>query len=125
MQNQAAMAYQQVAKQTVSPRNREADLLSRSASDLQRVRDNWASSQKELDKALQFNRKLWTILLTSVTRQDNPLPRQLKENVVNLGLFIIKRTLDIQITPTEEKLDAIININRELAAGLRAIPDSK
>jgi len=125
MQNQAAMAYQQVAKQTVSPRNREADLLSRSAADLQRVRDNWASSQQELDKALQFNRKLWTILLTSVTREDNPLPKQIKENVVNLGLFIIKRTLDIQITPTEEKLDAIININRELAAGLRSIPKAE
>ncbi len=125
MQNQAAMAYQQVAKQTLSPRNREADLLSKSASDLQRVRDNWDSSQNELEKALQFNRKLWTILLTSVTREENPLPRQVKENVANLGLFIVKRTLDIQITPSEEKLDAIININRELAAGLRAIPETK
>ena len=125
MQNQAAMAYQQVAKQTVSPRIREAALLSRSASDLQRVRDNWAASQNELETALQFNRKLWTILLTSVTRQDNPLPQQLKENVVNLGLFIINRTLDIQIAPKEEKLDAIININRELAAGLRAVPKSE
>ncbi len=125
MQNQATLAYQQVAKQTLSPRNREADLLSRSASDLQRVRDNWASSGGELERALQFNRKLWTILMTSVTREENPLPRQLKENVANLGLFIIKRTLDIQITPSEEKLDAIININRELAAGLRAIPETK
>ena len=37
MQNSAALAYQQVGKQTVSPRVLEANLLSRSAAQLQRI----------------------------------------------------------------------------------------
>ena len=41
MQQQAAQAYQQVAKRTGNPRDLEANLLSRSAADLQRIRENW------------------------------------------------------------------------------------
>ena len=41
MQNQAALAYQQVGKQTVNPRDLEANLLSKSAGNLQRIRDDW------------------------------------------------------------------------------------
>ena len=41
MQNSAALAYQQVGKQTVAPRVLEANLLSKSAAQLQRIRDDW------------------------------------------------------------------------------------
>ncbi len=120
MQQQAALAYQQVAKQTVSPRNREADLLSRAAGQLQRVRDDWEANRADLSTALKFNRKLWTILVTSVTKEENPLPTPIKQNVANLGIFVLGRTVEMQLTPSPEKLDSIIRINRELATGLRA-----
>ncbi len=120
MQQQAALAYRQVAKQTVSPRNREADLLSRAAGQLQRVRDDWEANRADLSTALKFNRKLWTILVTSVTKEENPLPTPIKQNVANLGIFVLGRTVEMQLTPSPEKLDSIIRINRELATGLRA-----
>ncbi len=41
MQQQAALAYQQTAKKTASPRELEASLLSKSAAQLQRIRDDW------------------------------------------------------------------------------------
>ena len=125
MQQQAAMAYQQVAKRTVSPRQREADLLSRAAGQLQRVRDDWENNRTELSTALKFNRKIWTILVTSVTRAENPLPQPIKQNVANLGVFVLGRTVEIQLTPAAEKLDSIIRINRELATGLRADPNAE
>ena len=120
MQNSAALAYQQVGKQTVSPRVLEANLLSRAASQLQRIRDDWEANRKELSAALTFNRKLWTVFLTSVTSEESKLPRELRENVGNLGLFVMKQTVSLQSRPEAQKLDVLININRELAAGLRA-----
>lgn len=120
MQNSAALAYQQVGKQTVSPRVLEANLLSRAASQLQRIRDDWENNRSELSAALLFNRKLWMVFLTSVTSEDSKLPRELRENVGNLGLFVMKHTLATQSRPEARKLDVLININRELAAGLRA-----
>ncbi|MDP1730995.1 MAG: flagellar biosynthesis regulator FlaF [Devosia sp.] len=120
MQHSAALAYQQVGKQTVSPRVLEANLLSRSAAQLQRVRDDWENSRPDLFAALHFNRQLWNIFLTSVTGEESKLPRELRENIANLGIFVMKQTMTAQTSPEPRKLDVLININRELAAGLRA-----
>jgi flagellar protein FlaF len=120
MQNSAALAYQQVGKQTINPRLLEANLLSRAAGQLQRVRDEWDVSRHELGTALAFNRKLWTVFLGSVTGEESPLPKSLRENIANLGLFVMKQTMTIQAEPAPGKLTVLININREIAAGLRS-----
>jgi len=120
MQNSAALAYQQVGKQTINPRLLEANLLSRAAGQLQRVRDDWENERLELGAALAFNRKLWTVFLGSVTGQESPLPKSLRESIANLGLFVMKQTMSIQAEPAAGKLTVLININREIAAGLRA-----
>lgn len=121
MQHQAATAYQQVGRQTTGPRELEANLLSRSASNLQRLRDDWDNTGRgDLAAALLFNRRLWTVFMTSATREDSPLPVDLRQNVANLGIFIMKQSLSLQAEPVPQKLDVLININRQLAAGLRA-----
>ena len=121
MQNQAASAYQKTGQRTTNPRDLEANLLSRSASNLQRMRDDWDSIPRlELANALQFNRRLWTVFMTSVTREDSPLPIDVRQNVANLGIFVMKQSLSLQAEPVASKLDVLININRQLAAGLRA-----
>ena len=50
------------------------------------------ASRAELAEALLFNRRLWTIFVTSVAQDDNPLPQQVRQNVANLGLFVINQT---------------------------------
>lgn len=119
MQHNAALAYQQVGRQTVTPRLLEANLLSKAAAQLQRVRDDWDNARHELDSALMFNRKLWTVFLGSVTGEESELPKPLRENIANLGLFVMKQTLSIQDKREPGKLTVLININREIAAGLR------
>lgn len=122
MQQQGALAYQQIAQKTANPRDLEANLLARSASSLQRVRDNWTDSQDELAKTLMHNRKLWSILVQAVMREENPLPGPIKQNIANLGLFVMKQTLAALSRPEPGKLDSLITINREIAAGLRSSP---
>jgi flagellar biosynthesis activator protein FlaF len=119
MQNSAAFAYKQVGAQTVSPRVLEANLLSRSAGQMQRIRDDWENTRQDLVTALMFNRKLWTVFLGSVTGEDSPLPKTLRENIANLGIFVMKQTLNVLSEPDARKLTVLININREIAAGLR------
>jgi flagellar protein FlaF len=116
----AAQAYGKVAKQTASPRELEASLLLRSASRLQAVRDEWDRKQGELDGALVFNRKLWSIFLTSVTREDHPLPREIRQNIANLGVFVMAHTVSLAEDRRPERLGSLISINRQLAAGLSA-----
>jgi flagellar protein FlaF len=114
----AAQAYGKVANETASPRELEASLLLKAAARLQAVRDAWDPNSGQLGDALLYNRKLWSIFLTSVTRADHPLPDPVRQNVANLGLFVMNQTLSLTAEPQPEKLGALININRELAAGL-------
>ena len=113
----AAQAYGNVAKQTSSPREMEANLLLKAAARLQAVSDTWGD-RAQIDEALLYNRKLWSIFLTSVTRADNPLPDLVRQNIANLGVFVINQTLSLMSEPKREKLNPLISINRELAAGL-------
>ncbi len=111
-------AYGAVANQTANPRELEADLLLSAAARLQAIRDGWEGKRPELDAALLYNRKLWSIFVTSATSKDNPLPAGLRQNVANLGIFVFKQTMAILADPKPENLGSLININRELAAGL-------
>lgn len=115
----AAQAYGNVARQTSSPRELEAHLLLKAASRLQAVHDAaWDNNQAQLDEALLYNRKLWTIFLTTVTDASNPLPAEIRQNVANIGLFVMNQTMATIGDPRPERLQPLIKINRELAAGL-------
>lgn len=119
---QAANVYAKNAQISQSPRELEANLLMKAASRLQSIQDDWAIRAPELDEALTYNRKLWTILATSATEASNPLPREIKQNIGNFGIFIFKRTVEMMVEPRPEGLGVLININRQIAAGLRQRP---
>jgi len=123
MHQQAAKAYQQVGKQTSGGRELEANLLSKAASNLQRLRDNWdASPVNDLRLALRFNRRLWSVFMSSAAGAESHLPIDLRQNIANLGIFVAKQTVSLEIEPKAQKLDVLININRQIAAGLRTNP---
>jgi len=116
----ATRVYGEIASKTANPRELEADLLLNAAARLQAIRDGWNDKSPELDAALLFNRKLWSIFVTSATSTENPLPAGMRQNVANLGIFVFKQTIAVLADPKPENLGALININRELAAGLLA-----
>lgn len=115
---QAAAVYDRIARATQSPRDLESGLLLRAAMRLQMVRDDWEAGKSELENALSYNGKLWTVLMAA-EREDNPLPREIRANVMRLAGFVPTRTLAVRIAPAPQKLGAMIDINGGLAAGLR------
>lgn len=95
----------------------------KAATRLQALRENWGNDG-ELRQALTYNRKLWTVLVSAVTAPENPLPDAIKQNVANLGIFVFGHTLRLMADPAPERLGVLISINRDVAAGLRAVPAS-
>ena len=114
----AAQTYKNVARQTSSPRELEASLLLQAASRLQSVHDAWDNNRGQLDEALLFNRKLWSIFLSEMTNADHPMPKNLRQNMANLGLFVMNHTVKVMTDPNPGLLGSLISINREIAAGL-------
>lgn len=114
-------AYKKNVKTTISGRDLEASVLTKGAMLLKACKENWDGQDRfrRLDEALVFNQRIWTIFQDELIREDNPLPAQLRGDILRLSLFIDKRIVEIMKDPSPEKLDAIININLNIAAGLR------
>lgn len=107
-----------MARKTSSLRELEATLLLQAAARLQSVHDSWESNKALLGEALLYNRKLWSVFLSEMTDRSNPMPRNVRQNVANLGLFVMNHTVSVMHDPRPERLNSLIKINRELAAGL-------
>jgi flagellar protein FlaF len=117
----AATAYGSTFKAAVDPRQLEANVLLKAARQLEEVRNGWQPEREtELEGALLYTRKLWTVFAAEVADDANPLPLPIRNNIANIAVFVFKRTLELQAAPAPEKIDPLIEINRSLAAGLLA-----
>ncbi len=117
--NTQLQAYARTAQATLQGRELEAHVLLKSAARLQGIRDNWEQRQGELPDALVTNRKIWTIFVTSMTDEDCKLPTPLRANIVQLGMFVFNRSLSLTMDAKPERLTVLIDINHNIAAGLR------
>jgi flagellar protein FlaF len=43
---------------------------------------------------------------------------EIRQNIANIGVFVMKQTLEMQMNPDPAKLKPLIDINCNLAAGL-------
>src|SRR6266436_2858390 len=91
-----ADTYANSAQKTGSPRELEAQLLMRAAAKLQAIKNGTATDLVERLNALRYNRRLWLVFADLVTKADNPLPREIKQNVANLAVFVAKHTMSIE-----------------------------
>jgi flagellar protein FlaF len=105
------------------PRRTEGWALTESARRLAEAQRNPADNAAFLD-AVRRNWRLWTIFQAGVMSPDSPMPNELKANVLSLSNFIDRHTVGILADPVPGKLDILIRINREIAAGLLATPAS-
>ena len=113
-----AQTYKNVAMQSSNPRELEATLLLQAAAKLQSVQDGWEHNKAQLADALLNNRNLWSIFLTEMTDPNNPMPKDVRQNVANIGVFVMNHTLKVMSDPQPDHLKSLISINCEIAAGL-------
>ena len=114
----AAQAYARTSQTTASPREIEAQALLKAARQLQEIQNNWKGPDRNMHNALMFNRRLWSIFLTAAEDNANPHTLEVRQNIANIGVFVMKQTIEMQIDPHPSKLKSLIDINCNIAAGL-------
>ena len=115
----ASKAYAQVAEAVLNPRDLEASLLLKAAAKLRAVLEAWDQKPPSgLSDALLYNRRLWIVFIDAVMRDDNRLPIATRQNLLNLGMFVMAETFSLMTTPKQDHLANLIRINRGIAAGL-------
>lgn len=105
-------------------RELEAALLVRAALKLKACQDEWGREGHEarLDEALKFNQRLWTVFQSELSSEDNPLPEEVRRNLLNLSWFVDKRTFETLANPVTSNIKVLIDINRHIAEGLAGQP---
>jgi flagellar protein FlaF len=123
-QTQSLRAYENVAKATISGREIEAAVLTKAAVKLKECRDNWDAPDRDnrLEEALKYNQRIWSIFQSELSRDNHELPKKLRLDILRLAAFIDRRIFDTMAFPSSQKLKIVIDINNNLAAGLRSSP---
>lgn len=114
-------AYRNVEKATLSQRDLEATVLTKAAMQLKAIQESWPNEahDAQLEDALNYNQRVWSFFQAELSMEDNPMPEEIKRNLLALSLFIDRRTFDALAYPAPEKLNILININLNVASGLR------
>ncbi|MDH3473159.1 MAG: flagellar biosynthesis regulator FlaF [Rhodospirillales bacterium] len=123
MSNERAVnTYNQQTKRGGAPRESEGRALleaARRMAEAQKTPDNPGG----LREAARLNWKLWTIFQAELAAPDCPVPAEIRQNMLNLCNFVDKRMVEVLAAPKPEQLDVLINVNRQIAAGLLAAPE--
>jgi flagellar protein FlaF len=117
-------AYKAEQSANMSGREIEAAALTHCALMLQDCQKIWDAPDRDaaLAEVLRVNQVVWSILQSELVKDDNPLPIEIRQNILTLSVFIDNRIIQVMAFPEPGKLKILIDINTNLAAGLRGSP---
>ncbi len=108
---------QSLALESGSPQQTLAWGLTTTARKMAAAQHEGTSRDTILD-AVRLNWRLWTIIQAEQSDPDCATPRDIRESMLSLANFVDKRSIDVLAAPSGDKLDILISINRNIAAGL-------
>ena len=106
------------------PRDVESWALMQSARDLHLAKNN-PEDKKMFRDSIRVNMILWTVFQDSVIDDASALPFEIRQNILNLSIFIDKHSLECLATEDVNELDILISINQNIAAGLAQKPSDQ
>ena len=116
MSNSGIAAYQQPTRNGGSPRETEGRALLEAARRIAEAQK--AADSAKILKAVRLNWRLWTIFQAEISAPTCTLPREVRQNMLTLCNFVDQRTVGILAEPKPDLLNVLINVNRNIAAGL-------
>jgi flagellar protein FlaF len=99
-------------------RSVEYDTFARITAALRKAADAVKENFAAFAKALDDNRRLWTIVAADVADGGNGLPKQLRAQIFYLAEFTLTQTS--RILRGEASADVLIEINTMIMRGLRS-----
>jgi flagellar protein FlaF len=109
-----AKAYQRTPEPG-NPTRSEAWALLEAARTLNQTKDGPID---DFRGALRANWRLWTIFQASLIEPDCTTPNEIRGNLLGLANFIDKTTVELLAERDATKIEALININRQISEGL-------
>ena len=98
-------------------RDRERQLLSRSIDLLADARTAGVDSMQTIE-ALYFTNRVWTSLIEDLGSPDNALPKELRANLISIGLWLMREAEDIR-QGRSNNFDGLIEVSQIIRDGIQ------
>lgn len=118
----AYQAYGAQQKQALTGRLGEAHAFTDAARRLHDAKE--LGDRPAMLRALKHNLNLWTHVQVELTADDHPMSDTLRADLLKLSVFVDRRTAEALADPDPALLDALIEIDRNMAQGQMAAPGS-
>ena len=109
-------AYQTTAARAEDPRQTEYRLFGQVTRALMEAEQLDKSFIRERMDALDWNRRMWSMLGSDCALATNGLPEQLRANIVSLSIWVNKHTS--LVMRNKEDFAPLIDVNRIIMQGL-------
>jgi flagellar protein FlaF len=110
-------AYQQAASRAESPRDTEYRLFAQVTLALIEADKKDPKDLSGRIDALDWNRSVWSVLLTDCSSPQNQLPPALRASIISLAIWVGKHTS--AVIRRQEEIQPLIDVNRLLMQGLK------
>lgn len=98
-------------------KERERQLLNRSI-ELLTTAAAAGSQSMEAVEALHFTNRLWTNFVEDLGSGDNALPKELRANLISIGLWLLREAEDIRQGRTEN-FEGLIEVSQIIRDGIQ------
>ncbi|CAN7177284.1 flagellar biosynthesis regulator FlaF [Phenylobacterium sp. LjRoot225] len=110
-------AYQQASTRAETPRETEYRLFAQVTLALMEAAKCEPTDIRGRIDALDWNRRVWSVLGTACADPENALPEALRASIISLSIWVGKHTSEV-IRRTDE-IEPLIEVNRMVMQGLR------
>jgi len=118
----SVQAYQQAAARAESPRDIEYRLFGQVTRALMTAAETEALEIGARMDALDWNRRLWSVLAADCASEGNQLPAPLRANIISLSMWVNRHTSAIM--RNEAEFGPLIDVNKMIMQGLEPRSDA-
>jgi flagellar protein FlaF len=98
-------------------RERESMAIQHSI-ELLKVAQEEGPASREAIEALYFTRKLWALLIEDLAMPENDLPRQLRADLISIGLWIMRESEEIRLG-NSSNFQGLTEVSQLISDGLQ------
>ena len=114
----AKQSYKNTQRELTDDKIMELRVFSQITSRMKAADIDAPGGMSALAEALTDNMKLWNILLVDLSMDSNPLPQDLKAQIISLARFTQSHTL--KVLGGTATVDVLVDINTAMINGMRA-----
>lgn len=111
-------SYAEVLEETPQTAREREHLAIGHSIDLLKAAQEKGPTSREASEAIYFTRKLWAFFIEDLAKPENDLPRQLRADIISIGIWIMRETEEIRLG-NSTNFKGLIEISQLIADGLK------